>query len=116
MNPTQRMEERLRLSEERARVIFDRVRDGILIHDPSTGRFREANQRACEMFGYSRDEFLALDIRALSLDHDDLATQTARAVGGESLMFEWLCKTKDDHPFWVEGFHGAWRTSPATRG
>jgi diguanylate cyclase (GGDEF)-like protein/PAS domain S-box-containing protein len=96
------MEQRLRVSEDRARVIFDRVRDGILIHDPKTGRFLEVNQRACEMFGYSREEFLALEMSALSLDHDELADHTKRAMSGESVMFEWLCKTKDHHAFWVE--------------
>ena len=96
------MEERLRDSEERARVIFDRVRDGILIHDPKTGRFREVNRRACEMFGYSREEFQALEMSALSLDHDELADHTKRALSGESVMFQWLCKAKDHHAFWVE--------------
>ena len=107
MTAPAKIEEQLRLSEERARAIFDRVRDGILIHDPQTGRFREVNQRACEMFGYSRTEFLALEMSALSLDHDELAAHTKRALGGESVMFEWLCKTKHDHAFWVEVSMGA---------
>ena len=43
-------EEALRASEERYRTLFEQAPDAILIAG-SDRRFREANSRACEMFG-----------------------------------------------------------------
>src|SRR5215469_5040182 len=53
---------------EFARIVVDNhfavSPDAILISD-ADGCIREANPRASEMFGYTRDEFLALSIEAL---------------------------------------------------
>ncbi len=54
----------LRRGEERYRGIFEGVQDAILV-ESLDGRILDINQRACEMFGYSREQFLtkkALDL------------------------------------------------------
>jgi PAS domain S-box-containing protein len=56
----------LRQSEDRFHTIFDSVNDLIFVHDFEKGNFVEINQRACEMFGYTRDELLKLKIGDLS--------------------------------------------------
>ncbi len=58
-------EQALRESEERFRAIFDSAGDGIVIVD-QTGRYLDANPAACELFGYTREEFVALSSNALA--------------------------------------------------
>lgn len=53
-------ERRLRESETRYRSLVEQAGDAILLSEHSTGRFVEVNDRACEMYGYSHDEFLSL--------------------------------------------------------
>lgn len=59
-------EAQVKESEDRFRTIFDSVNDGIIVHEVGTGDFIDVNARICEMFGYTRDEFLKLDLRGLS--------------------------------------------------
>jgi PAS domain S-box-containing protein len=55
-------EEALRESEEKFRGIFDTINDGIHIHeiepDGKPGKFIEANEVACRMLQYTREELL----------------------------------------------------------
>jgi PAS domain S-box-containing protein len=57
-------EDALHASEEKFHGIFDRINDGIHIHeidpDGRPGKFIEINQSACRMLQYSRDELLGL--------------------------------------------------------
>ena len=54
-----RAEEELRQREEQYRNIFESAADGLLILNPS-GTIVDANPRACEMYGYRREEILGL--------------------------------------------------------
>ena len=51
-----RLFEALRVSEERYRGIFDGVRDAIFVESPA-GEILDVNASACEMFGWTREEF-----------------------------------------------------------
>ena len=51
------------------RRIFDAAIDGIIIHDPGTGRMVEANPTACRMYNYTHGEFLGL------IEEDNLILQ-----------------------------------------
>ena len=59
-------EEALRDSEQRFRAIYGAVNDAIIVHELNTGAFLDFNPRLCEMFGYTRDELLRLDLGGLS--------------------------------------------------
>lgn len=48
------------------RVLFENAYDAIIIFDPNGERVLEANDRACEMYGYTRDEFIGLSLTTLS--------------------------------------------------
>ncbi|TVM04214.1 MAG: hypothetical protein CV087_00795 [Candidatus Brocadia sp. WS118] len=52
----------LRESEQRFRIIFDRVIDGILIADTETKRFYTGNTAICQMLGRSAEEIKNLGI------------------------------------------------------
>jgi diguanylate cyclase (GGDEF)-like protein/PAS domain S-box-containing protein len=100
-------ETRLRASEERFRTIFDRVNDGILVHDPVRGGFIDANRRFCEMLGYSREEILNLGLADISAGSGADSRRRAavllkQARAGNTAVFEWLLKAKDGEEIWTE--------------
>jgi PAS domain S-box-containing protein len=61
-----RKEAELRRSEQRFRTIFETVTDGIFVLDIADMKFVDANQRAVDAFGYSREELLAMSIADIS--------------------------------------------------
>lgn len=103
----QQVEETLRGSEERFRAIFDAVNDAIFAQDPASGAILDINQKMCEMYGYTREELLHLDIGAISLGKHPYTQKEAlkrikRAAKGTPQLFEWRAKDKSGHLFWVE--------------
>ncbi len=100
-------EKALRESEERFRTIFNGVNDAIFVHDLATGAILDVNQRMSDMYGYTREEALQLNIGALSAGKPPYTEQDAlkrihNAAGGEPQVFEWRAKDKAGHLFWVE--------------
>ena len=67
-----RMEETLQASETRYRGIFEGVQDAIFV-ESLTGEILDVNARACEMFGYSRQEMLVKTV-------DDLVPEGHLAI------------------------------------
>ena len=57
-----RVEEALRDSEERHRLLFEANPHPMWVYDPETLEFLAVNEAAVEGYGYSRDEFLAMTI------------------------------------------------------
>ncbi len=97
----------LQQSEERFHTIFDSVNDLIFVRDFETGALVEVNQRVCEMFGYTRDELLKLDIGDLSENkppytRQNLLSEMQKARSGTPQTFDWRGKTKDGRLFWAE--------------
>jgi PAS domain S-box-containing protein len=93
-------------SEERFRTIFDSANDAIFIHD-AEGTILNANARACEMFGYSRDELLTLEIGNIGSGIEPYTTEggAARireALTGSQKIFEWHARQRNGRLFWTE--------------
>lgn len=64
----------LKEREERFRLLFEQSNDAVFIHDLQ-GKIMDANSRACEMLGYSREELKKIPISAL---HPHTETETSR--------------------------------------
>jgi PAS domain S-box-containing protein/putative nucleotidyltransferase with HDIG domain len=97
----------LRESEQTLRTIIESVSDGIIVHALDSGAFIDANPRACEMFGYTREELVTLDVDTLTAErsrdsHSLMLAHTARAASGEAHVFDWHVRAKDGRDFWVE--------------
>ncbi|MEW6241914.1 MAG: HD domain-containing phosphohydrolase, partial [Chloroflexota bacterium] len=74
-------ENALRESEARYRDIFDGVQEAIFVESPD-GRILEANQSACKIYGYTRAEFLAMNVTALvPEDYAVLTTEIGQISG-----------------------------------
>jgi len=88
-------------------VIFNAVNDAIFVHDIETGAILDVNQRACEMYCYSREEFLSLCVGDISSDiqpyrQEDALSHIHKAAEGEPQVFEWMGKDKAGRFFWTE--------------
>ena len=102
-----RAERALKSSEESYRLIFRHSSDAIFLHDIETGDFLQVNDAACEMYGYSPEEMMALGVQGLSAgvtpySIDEARAFMQRAAAGEPQRFEWLGWHKDGREVWGE--------------
>lgn len=99
--------EALQRSEASYRAIFEASEDSIFIHDWTSGVILDANPKACEVYGYSRDELCRLsltDLRsgeapytaAQGLAHMQLAKL------GRCPRFEWHRRNRQGELRWDE--------------
>jgi diguanylate cyclase (GGDEF)-like protein/PAS domain S-box-containing protein len=100
-------EQALAESESRSREIFDTVNDAIFIQDAETGRVIDVNLRMQEMYGYSREEALALGPDDMGIGMAPYSSveviekiRLAQTEGPQ--VFDWLSRTREGHFFWVE--------------
>jgi PAS domain S-box-containing protein len=102
-----RTEEVLRHSEQRTRMLFDAVNDAIFVHDLETGAILDVNARALEMYGYSRPEFLRMDVADLSeglrpFSQAEAMAWIRKARREGPQVFEWRARHRSARTFWVE--------------
>lgn len=89
-------EQRLKLSEERYRTLFEEAPDAILVYDHSLGRFVDANPTALALFECGRERLLASgpgDFYASDQPDglgiaESIAVNDARARAGEEVTVE----------------------------
>ncbi len=62
------LKEALQASEREYRGLFEKASDAILILNPDNEQVLEVNPQACKLYGYRRDEFVGLSLKALSGD------------------------------------------------
>lgn len=97
----QRVAERtaaLQASEGRFRTLVEHAPEAIVVFDGGSGRFLDGNRHALELYGLSRDAFLAVGPAEVSppTQPDGRASAEAardwiaRALAGEAPVFEWL--------------------------
>lgn len=100
----QRGENRLRESERNYRVLMDQAADGILVFD-SRGQFLDANDLACRLLGYSRDELLSMKLVDAIPEEEAVVTshRFGQLLKGTVLSLELKLKRKDEQivPFEV---------------
>jgi PAS domain S-box-containing protein len=89
-------------------AIFDSSTDAIFICDAETARIIDANTRASEMFGYTREEIIGSgDINQFSSGDGPYTAENgiqyfvrAREQGPQN--FEWQGRTKDNRVIWLD--------------
>ncbi len=99
--------EALAESEERFRMIFNSLNDALFLHDPETGAILDVNAKMCEMFGYTREEAMALTLEDLGVgeppySRDEAMGWIMRARQDGPQLFEWITRRRDGAPFWIE--------------
>lgn len=87
--------------------VFEKLPDGVTLHDPADGAIIDTNQKFCDMLGYSREELLSLGFDDLHVDDPPYTTERAatliqRAANEGPQTFEWRDLTKAGTPLPVE--------------
>lgn len=90
-------ERALKENKERYRALVEHAPEAIVVLDPKTNRFVDANDRACQLFNLSRARLLTIGPRAVSptMQPDGRPSfgvrrgHIERAMNGEHPTFEW---------------------------
>ncbi len=75
----------LQKAQLKFQTLFEESLDGIVLMDPQTQKFIEFNHHACEMYGYTKEEFSFLtpkDLDALQNQEQIIASQQAILIKG----------------------------------
>ena len=86
-NGTARIEEELQKSEQRYRTLFEQSRDAICI-TTRDGKFVDANQAMLDLFGYTREELLELNVVEIYRDQAD-RPRYQREVEQKGYVVDW---------------------------
>jgi PAS domain S-box-containing protein len=98
----ERTAELKRLSDD-YRQIFDNAHDAIIIFEPREERVLNVNRRACEIYGFSREEFLGMSLIRLSLAPERGRRQVAETLQkGVYHNFETRQVRKDGSEMYLE--------------
>jgi PAS domain S-box-containing protein len=62
----ERAEAALKRSEQDYRELFEQAHDAILVFNPEDEVILDVNQRACEVYGFTREEFLGMSLKRIS--------------------------------------------------
>ena len=100
-------QEKLLDSEVSFQNIFEDVNDAIFVHEVPSGRIMNVNERACEMFGYTREQVLMDNVSAFSAGTSPYAAKDAdrwlvRVQSEGPQTFEWLARKVGGELFWVD--------------
>ena len=85
------------------RRIFEHAHDAILLFDPKDERILNANQRACEIYGFSKDELIGMSLATISKDPDLGRKRVELCLDqGTFYNFETVQFRKDGEEIWIE--------------
>ncbi len=98
-----RAEEAIRASEKKYRLLMDQASDGVVVVDRA-GNYIEANMKACNALGYTREELLSLNVTQV-IAPEDLARMSLvedRLAARKGMLIEHVLLRKDGSRFPVE--------------
>ena len=96
-------EDELARSEQDYRGLFDMAHDAIILFEEKDEIVVEANQHACDLYGYSRDEFIGMSLANISTDIDKGKSRVKEVIKkGYIKQFETIQKRKDGSRISVE--------------
>ena len=61
-------EQALKTSEKYYRGLFENAHDAVIIMSPEDETILDANQRACEIYGFKQEEFIGMSMKSISKD------------------------------------------------
>jgi len=103
------VDEARRRSEESYRSIFDASEDALFVHDADTGAILDVNPKACEVYGYTREEMRGVDVGMLSSGVEPYTLENAaqmieRAKRDGPIRVDWQGRNRDGTLHWDELF------------
>ncbi|MGD0595952.1 MAG: PAS domain S-box protein [Sedimentisphaerales bacterium] len=100
-----KVEQAMRESETKYKAIFESAREGILVADIETKRFKFANPAFCRIFGYAAEELARMtinDIHPKKHLPDVLAEFDAHTQGKSAFSYNIPCLHKNGDIFYVD--------------
>ena len=103
-----RAQEALRESEERYRLLFEGITDGVFVHeitdDDMPGQFLTVNDTVCQRLGYTREELLRLTVRDIDAPESTVDPRAImkRLKLNKKSLFQQTHATKDGRRIPVE--------------
>ncbi|MBE2188185.1 MAG: PAS domain S-box protein [Desulfobulbaceae bacterium] len=98
-----RIEEALRLSENKYRSIFELAQDAIIIFEPNDEIVLDVNHKAEEMYGFDKSQFIGMSLEAISTNVSHGKSQISRTFrSNEKHRFVTTQKRSDGTTFKVE--------------
>jgi len=102
-----RAETALREAEASYRAIFEAAEDPIFVHDWDSGAILDVNEKACQSYGFSRDQLMHVTIDDISsgvppYSGEDALKWIERAKAEGSVCFEWHRRSADGSLRWDE--------------
>lgn len=95
-------ENNIKENEEKYRTLIEQASDAILIVDKEFN-YVEVNSAACNMLGYTRDEFLRMNVRHITiLNTDELPLRFNELKEGKKILQERFFKARDGSAIPVE--------------
>ena len=98
-------EEALKLTEQTYQELFNAITEAIFIHHPDTFEILDVNETVLDMYGYTRDEILGMNVQLLS--HHPLVIpdgkelmELVKTEGSQTVELQAI--HKDGSTFWVE--------------
>ncbi|MFC7202149.1 nitrogen regulation protein NR(II) [Haloferax namakaokahaiae] len=87
--------------------IFEKIPDGVVIHEPTTGAIVDTNEQFCQMLGYRREELLELNFAEIHPKDGQYTAQEAEDLVRKAALdgtqsFEWETMTKSGDVLPVE--------------
>jgi len=93
--------------EQPDRTLFERIPDGLVVHDPVTGEIVDVNEQFCAMHGYDRSELVDESIDIVTAPGEAHGSDAAREMIQQahtegSQRFEWRNQRRSGETFPVE--------------
>ena len=76
----------LRESEEKYRQLFENDSDAVMIFDAETRQFEDANQATLDLYGYSKEEFLTLNVEDISAEKEKTRSQVKKITDDQAFF------------------------------
>ena len=100
-------EETVRKTQRNYQEIFNASSDAVFLYDVKNGAVLDANEASEQMYGYTREEMLNLNVGDLSAGQrpytpKDAAWLAKLAAAEGPQVIEWRAKRKDGEKFWIE--------------
>ena len=78
-----RSAEALRESEEKYREFFENESDAVMVFDSESLKFEDANRAVLDLYGYTKDEFLALGVEDISAETEKTRMAVKKIKAGD---------------------------------
>lgn len=95
--------QRLEASEKEIRNIYDSAHDAIIVFDPEGEIVYDVNKRACQMYGFSREEFIGMSLEKISKNANRGKAKVMETLRqGDYLNFQTIQYCKNGSEMYLE--------------